>query len=135
MNPGITCSTLLLLCSLREKGIRIWNLPILIFNPVKHKLGNKGCAACDGLLSISPKGDVLPCSSWPEPVGNLLEDDFYKVWMSSRAARLRRKEYAAPICRGCEDFALCQGACPLYWDHFGQDELIEHGEPYVAAAG
>ena len=35
---------------------------------------NRGCSACEGLLSVDPKGNLLPCSSWPEPIGNLLED-------------------------------------------------------------
>jgi hypothetical protein len=29
-------------------------LPMCIFNTITHKLGNKGCAACDGLLSVAP---------------------------------------------------------------------------------
>ena len=107
--------------------------PVCIFNPILHRLGNKGCAACDGLLSVSPSGDVLPCSSWPEPVGNLLREDFRVVWDSARARSLRAKEFAPGLCRDCEDFALCQSACPLYWRHFGYEELEEHGTPYVAA--
>lgn len=106
--------------------------PVCMFNPIPHGLGNKGCAACDGLLSISPEGGVLPCSSWPEPVGNLLREPFRAVWESARARRLRAKTFAPPLCQGCEDFALCQGACPLYWRHFGFEELERHGEAYVA---
>ena len=109
--------------------------PVCIFNPIQHRLGNKGCAACDGLLSVSPSGDVLPCSSWPEPVGNLFEQGFRSVWESSRPQWIRGKRYAPPLCRTCEDFALCQSACPLYWQYFGYDELNRYGERYVAANG
>ena len=109
--------------------------PVCIFNPIQYRLGNKGCAACDGLLSVSPSGDVLPCSSWPEPVGNLLREPFRQVWDSARARWLRTKQYAAPICRACPDFALCQGGCPLYWRHFGHEELERYGGAYVAANG
>jgi len=108
--------------------------PICIFNPVQHRLGNKGCSACDGLLSVSPTGDVLPCSSWPEPVGNLLEKGFHEVWESGVGKGLRSKNFASDLCRKCDDFALCQGACPLYWRHFGNAELKEYGESYVATA-
>jgi len=107
--------------------------PLCIFNPIQHRLGNKGCAACDGLLSVSPSGDVLPCSSWPEPVGNLLRDEFRQVWESARGRWLREKQFAPPLCRGCQDFPACQGGCPLYWRHFGHEELREHGERYVTA--
>ncbi len=109
--------------------------PVCVFNPIQHQLGNKGCAACDGLLSVSPTGDVLPCSSWAEPVGNLLREDFRRVWGSARASWLRAKSFAPPLCRNCGDFALCQGGCPLYWQHFGYGELEEYGERYVAATG
>jgi len=107
--------------------------PVCMFNPIQHRLGNKGCAACDGLLSVSPSGDVLPCSSWPEPVGNILRDGFRQVWDSVRARRLREKQFAVPMCQSCADFALCQGACPLYWKHFGYDELNTFGGRYVAS--
>jgi len=107
--------------------------PVCVFNPIQHGLGNKGCAACDGLLSVSPTGDVLPCSSWPEPVGNLLETDFRAIWDSARARWLREKRYAPDVCRECGDFALCQCGCPLYWAHFGDEELKRYGETYAAA--
>ncbi len=108
--------------------------PICIFNPIQHRLGNKGCSACDGLLSVSPTGDVLPCSSWSEPVGNLLVEGFSEVWESKMAKWLRDKTFATDLCRRCEDFALCQGACPLYWQYFGDDELKQYGVDYVTAA-
>lgn len=39
--------------------------PMCLFNPVISGFGNKGCSACEGLLSVDPKGNLLPCSSWP----------------------------------------------------------------------
>jgi radical SAM protein with 4Fe4S-binding SPASM domain len=107
--------------------------PLCIFNPISRRLGNKGCSACDGLLSVSPAGDVLPCSSWNEPVGNLLRERFADVWESVRAKALRAKSFAPDLCGDCDDFAACQGACPLYWSHFGREELERFGARYVAA--
>jgi len=97
--------------------------PFCLFNPVAHGLGGKSCAACDGLLSVSPRGDVLPCSSLDEPVGNLLQEDFHAVWTSPRAEYYKTKQYAHDVCRTCEDFDFCCGACPLYWRAFGYEEL------------
>ena len=97
--------------------------PFCLFNPVAHGLGGKSCAACDGLLSVSPRGDVLPCSSLDEPVGNLLKEDFHAVWSSPLAEHYKGKRYAHETCRSCEDFELCCGACPLYWRAFGHGEL------------
>jgi radical SAM protein with 4Fe4S-binding SPASM domain len=98
--------------------------PMCLYNPIARGLGNKSCAACDGLLSVSPSGDVLPCSSWPEPVGNLIGDGFDAVWFSKKAAWFKEKRYAPAECRACSSFTACQAACPLYWRHAGYGELL-----------
>jgi radical SAM protein with 4Fe4S-binding SPASM domain len=97
--------------------------PYCIFNPVAARLGGKSCAACDGLLSVAPNGDVLPCSSLPQSVGNLLKSNFIKVWNSRKALYWRRKKYAHRICKKCPQFDLCTGACPIYWKAMGHGEL------------
>lgn len=97
--------------------------PYCIFNPVKNRLGGKSCAACDGLLSVAPNGDVLPCSSLPSKVGNILKQSFSKVWDSKKSLYWRNKKYAHKICRECDIFDICTGACPIYWKYMGYDEL------------
>lgn len=99
--------------------------PYCIFNPVTAKLGGKSCAACDGLLSVAPNGDVLPCSSLPKPVGNILKDGFEKVWEGKKASYWRSKSFAHPTCRKCEMFQVCTMACPIYFDYMGCGELKE----------
>jgi len=103
-------------------------MPMCLYNPIARGLGNKSCAACDGLLSVSPSGDVLPCSSWPEPVGNLLSDGFERVWFSEAAAWFKRKRYAPEPCMTCGSFTACQAACPLYWEFAGHDEIKPRAE-------
>jgi len=98
-------------------------VPMCMFNSVAHGLGNKGCSACDGLLSVAANGDVLPCSSYDESVGNLLEHGVEAVWDSHRATQHREKYLAHPECRKCPEFEICHGACPLYWREFGFGEL------------
>lgn len=97
--------------------------PMCMFNPIVHGLGNKGCSACDGLLSVGANGAVLPCASYDESVGNLLEEDVVAVWESRRAKQYRDKFLAHPECHGCDNFAICNGACPLYWRQIGFGEL------------
>ncbi|HHI78744.1 MAG TPA: radical SAM protein [Planctomycetes bacterium] len=99
--------------------------PMCMFNPILHGLGNKGCSACDGLLSVGANGDVLPCASYDEGVGNLLEMDAKELWKGPRAKDFRKKFLAHPECRSCENFHICNGACPLYWRQMGFDELVE----------
>ena len=97
--------------------------PYCLYNPVARGLGNKSCAAADGLVHVAPSGSILPCSSWPESLGSLLERGFGEIWFSERATYLKNKRFAPPSCEGCPSFAACQGACPLYWEYAGTGEL------------
>jgi radical SAM protein with 4Fe4S-binding SPASM domain len=92
----------------------------------------------DGLLSVSPSGDVLPCSSYPEPMGNLLATGFREIWFSERARHFKSKGYAPAECAGCGSFIACQAACPLYWRSVGTAEIrnprARADEPSLRAA-
>ncbi|MDT8285508.1 MAG: radical SAM protein [Elusimicrobiales bacterium] len=119
-----------------ERGLEfMWYspTPMCVFNPVPLGLGNKGCAACDGLLSSAPNGDLLPCSSYPEPLGNLLEYEgrFRELWEAERPAWFRRKGFAHRLCAGCADLPLCNGGCPLYWAKAGHAELEKAAPAYI----
>jgi len=112
----------------KERGLRlVWYSPVpyCLFNPVLAGIGSNSCAAADGLLSIGPSGEVLPCSSFEEGIGNLLTQTFDEVWNSRAALYWRRKEFLPPVCRSCDLRRICCGACPLYWDDVGSfQELI-----------
>lgn len=105
-----------------KAGIKlVWYspMPFCIFNTIAAGIGGTTCAACDGLLSIAPNGDVLPCSSFSDGIGNLLTQSFDQVWWNRQALYFRKKEFLPPVCVDCEHAKLCQGACPLYWDNVG----------------
>jgi radical SAM protein with 4Fe4S-binding SPASM domain len=105
----------------QKEGIKfLWYSPVPIchFNPIAHGLGNKSCAAVTGLLSVDPQGNVLPCSSWPQPVGSLLRSGFKKVWDSASRVYFENAEYAPRECRSCTSFDACKGACPIYWEAY-----------------
>jgi len=89
------------------------------FNPISRGLGNKSCAAADGLLSVAPDGAVLPCSSWDESLGNLYREDFGSIWFAEAAAFYKSKSFAPAACASCPSFVACQGACPLYRRYLG----------------
>ena len=120
----------------QEHGMRfVWYspVPMCLFNPVAHGLGSQSCSAADGLLSIAPDGSVLPCSSFEQGVGDLLNEPFDLVWNRRAAKYWRRKEFLPPGCRGCDLADLCCGACPLYWDERGDfAELFPHVTPASA---
>jgi len=105
-----------------ERGMRfVWYSPVpyCLFNTAAHGLGSQGCAAADGLLSIAPDGQVLPCSSFEQGIGNLLEEDFATIWNRREARYWRDKDFLPPGCKDCDLAHLCCGACPLYWDEQG----------------
>jgi radical SAM protein with 4Fe4S-binding SPASM domain len=104
------------------RGMRfVWYspLPYCLFNTVAHGLGSQSCAAADGLLSVAPDGQVLPCSSFEQGIGNLLDEDFDAIWNRREARYWRNKDFLPPGCQGCDLVDLCCGACPLYWDEQG----------------
>jgi len=112
----------------RQRGIEfLWYspTPYCLFNPIVEGLGNKSCAACDGLLSVDPLGNVLPCSSFETGVGNILREPFENVWQSAQARFWRHKEYAPDHCSGCDSLTACAAACPLYWEACGTAELTQ----------
>lgn len=112
--------------SAKQAGVQfMWYspTPICLFNPMAAGFGNRGCSACEGLLSVDPKGNLLPCSSWSEPVGNLILEGFKTVWFNKRAEWIRGKSEAPEPCKSCRHFAVCQAACPLYFKAHGCDEL------------
>jgi radical SAM protein with 4Fe4S-binding SPASM domain len=86
-------------------------------------MGNKSCAAADGLISVAANGDLLPCSSWSEPMGNLLNQSFNTLWYSGRVRFFKEKHFAPSGCKTCASFTACQGACPLYWRSCGEGLL------------
>lgn len=116
----------------RQLGIKpVWYspTPLCLFNPMQYGVSSSTCACCESLLSVSPAGDVLPCSSFETGVGNLLQDGFEHVWRGPRARYWRSKAAAPPGCADCPDYALCYGACPLYWDDKGSFAEIDHARP------
>ena len=114
-----------------ERGMRfVWYSPVpyCLFNPVAHGLGSQSCSAAEGLLSIAPDGQVLPCSSFEQGIGNLVREDFDIIWNRRTARYWRNKEFLPPGCKGCEMVEICCGACPLYWDEQGSFSEIA---PYL----
>ena len=49
------------------------------------------CGACLSNMAVAPNGDVVPCQSWlsDKPLGNLLTDDWMRIWNSPTAAAIR----------------------------------------------
>ncbi len=94
----------------------IWYTPTQYcnFDPVQMELGVKGCTAALYNMCIEPNGDVLPCQSFYQPVGNLLSDSWESIWQHPICVGLRERQYIPQKCHHCSFLSECGGGCPLY---------------------
>jgi radical SAM protein with 4Fe4S-binding SPASM domain len=82
-------------------------------NPVTLGLGIKCCSACRITLCIEPNGDVIPCQSFFEKIGNILTDKWNDIWNHPICNSIRLKEYAPEKCKECLELNVCGAGCPL----------------------
>ncbi len=83
------------------------------FNPVKLGLGIKSCSAAMINLCVGPNGEVYPCQSYFESLGNILKSDWDSIWNHPLATKIRNREYVEPKCKDCPQLQVCGGGCPL----------------------
>ena len=83
------------------------------FDPVSLGLGVKSCTAAMINACVGPNGDVYPCQSYFESLGNILAEPWEKIWNHPLAERIRRREYVEDKCKNCNELQVCGGGCPL----------------------
>jgi radical SAM protein with 4Fe4S-binding SPASM domain len=93
----------------------IWYTPTQYcnFDPMQLDLGVKGCTAALYNMCIEPNGDVLPCQSYYQPVGNMLHNGWNSIWNHELSTRLRERQGLPEKCHACVLLAECGGGCPL----------------------
>jgi len=99
-----------------ELGLRlIWYSPTRYceMDPTTHGLGMKRCTAAEYNVCIEPDGQVLPCQSFYEPAGSILEDDWEAIWNGPLFRKIRERGDLPEMCDGCPDLEACGGGCPL----------------------
>ncbi len=109
-----------LLTKIREKAQQL-NLKFLWYTPTQYcrldpvqlGLGVKSCTAAMINMCVEPNGNVYPCQSYFESLGNILIDSWEKIWNHPLAVRIRKREYMEPKCKGCSQLQVCGGGCPL----------------------
>jgi radical SAM protein with 4Fe4S-binding SPASM domain len=96
----------------------IWYTPTQYcnFDPMMLDLGVKGCTAALYNMCVEPDGNVLPCQSYYQPLGNLLTDEWDSIWNHDLAVRLRERRDLPQKCAGCTLLAECGGGCPLQFE-------------------
>jgi radical SAM protein with 4Fe4S-binding SPASM domain len=93
------------------------------FDPVEVGLGLKCCSAARVNVTVEPDGTVIPCQSWFEPLGNILDDPWETIWYSDIAKAIRAKAYMPEECAGCDHYDNCTAGCPLEKDGKGCSPL------------
>jgi radical SAM protein with 4Fe4S-binding SPASM domain len=83
------------------------------FDPVQLGLGVKSCTAAMINMCVGPNGDVYPCQSYFESLGNILTKEWDEIWNNPLAVKLRNREYVEPKCKECPQLQICGGGCPL----------------------
>jgi radical SAM protein with 4Fe4S-binding SPASM domain len=83
------------------------------FDPLQLGLGVKTCTAAMINACVGPNGDVYPCQSYFESLGNILTEPWEKIWNNPLAEKLRKREYAEEKCKDCDQLQVCGGGCPL----------------------
>jgi radical SAM protein with 4Fe4S-binding SPASM domain len=93
----------------------IWYTPTQYchFDPMQLDLGVKGCTAALYNMCVEPDGAVLPCQSYYQPLGNLLNDPWDSIWNHQLSVSLRERRNLPAKCSGCALLAECGGGCPL----------------------
>jgi len=84
-----------------------------VLNPLQLELGIKSCSACRISMCIEPDGMVIPCQSYFTPLGNILEDEWKKIWQHPLCLKLRARKYVPEKCYDCPSLNICGGGCPL----------------------
>jgi len=72
--------------------------------------GAKGCIAGQLICLIDVDGNVLPCSYFPKPAGNVMQQSFKDIWENSELFKELRdfKSYKGR-CGSCEYITVCGG--------------------------
>jgi radical SAM protein with 4Fe4S-binding SPASM domain len=104
----------------------IWYTPTQYcnFDPMTLDLGVKGCTAALYNMCVEPDGNVLPCQSYYQPLGNLLADPWDSIWNHPLAVRLRERQGLPEKCTGCAYLAECGGGCPLQFESMHNVEKV-----------
>lgn len=93
--------------------------------------GSKGCLAGQLICLINVDGDVLPCSYFPKPAGNIFSSSFRNIWENSKLfLELRDFKGYKGNCGRCEYLQICGGcrarAYAMTGDYLAQEPFCSY---------
>ncbi|TAN43110.1 MAG: radical SAM protein [Nitrospirae bacterium] len=93
--------------------------------------GSKGCLAGQLICLVDVDGNVLPCSYFPKPAGNIRQQSFKDIWENSDLFKDLRdfKKYKGR-CGSCEFVNVCGGcrarAYSVYGDYLEEEPFCSY---------
>ena len=70
------------------------------------------CDAGLNQITIGPDGELRPCVCLGENLGNIIKDDFKKIWNNnSFLLDIRAMKFVPDRCRECQYVSVCRGGC------------------------
>ncbi len=84
-----------------------------VLNPIELELGMKNCGACRSAMAIEPDGNVIPCQSYFKSLGNILKDEWKRIWNHPFCTEMRSHKVVPEKCAQCPTLNICGGGCPL----------------------
>lgn len=84
-----------------------------------------GCGAAFNFLTLLPDGEVHACRKFPSLIGNILHQDFEKIYESEIAKRYRS---GCNACRSCAIRPVCGGCLAIA--HSYHLNIFEERDPY-----
>ncbi len=93
--------------------------------------GSKGCLAGQLICLINVDGDILPCSYFPKPAGNIFRSSFKEIWENSKLfLELRDFKGYKGNCGRCEYLQVCGGcrarAYAMTGDYLAQEPFCSY---------
>jgi radical SAM protein with 4Fe4S-binding SPASM domain len=98
-----------------------------IYEDKYKRFMNRGCSAARTNIAVTPSGNVKPCTHEYRSYGNILNDDFSKIW-KSMSDWLTASENAE--CSGCGEYSGCGGACRTLAELFNGS--LDKNSPYMS---
>jgi len=93
--------------------------------------GTKGCIAGQLICVINVDGDLLPCSYFPKPAGNIFKQSFKEIWEQAELFKeLRDFNKYKGRCGCCEYINVCGGcrarAYAIYGDYLEEEPFCDY---------
>lgn len=95
------------------KGLNLtFDDPVIASLPGYAEQGMVKGSSCGKLsLHLRPNGDLTPCGFIPLVIGNILEEDFSRLWHDSPILNQMRNKVPTGQCASCASYEDCLGGC------------------------